>query len=107
MCSDQVLSVSTSPDEVLAATAFLRNCGATTEFSSIVSIHRKSEGFLDKQDIVFIAKGRHQLSLDWSAARKLSIKCSTCSRAIVFRQVVVVGNIDVDYQLGSAVVSQK
>lgn len=61
----------------------------------------KSEKFSDKQGLVFVAKGRHQLSLDWSKPKTLSIKCPTCFRETVFRQVVVMGNIDVNYQLGS------
>jgi len=106
-CSDQVLSESTSPNGVLIATSFVRNCGATTDFSSIVTVHRKSDGLGSNQDMVFVAEGRHQLSLNWSDATTFAVKCDTCSRASIFRQVAIVGDININYQVGSTIVEQK
>ena len=106
-CADQVLSESASPNGVLIATSFVRNCGATTDFSSIVSLHRKSDGLGTDQDMVFVAKGRHQLSLRWSDATTLAVRCDTCSRASIFRQVAIAGDVNIDYQVGSTIVEQK
>ena len=65
----------------------------------MVSIHKKSEGFRSDQDIVFVAKGRHQLLVGWSSPTTISIGCLSCSRTKIFRQVMVLGDIDVVYQL--------
>lgn len=99
VCADQVVSQADSPDAVLAITSFVRNCGATTDYSSMVSVHRKSEGFRDEQDVVFVAKGRHDLSIKWTRPRALLIACSSCKRKQIFRQVTALGDIDVAYQL--------
>ena len=101
-CSDEIVSETTSPDGVLTATSFVRNCGATTDFSSIVSIHRKSEGFGNDDDIVFVVKGQYELTPNWTDAKTLSIECYGCVRANIFRQVSALGSIDMVYQLGSA-----
>ena len=101
LCSDQVTSEVTSPDGILAATAFIRDCGATTQASSVVSVHRVSEGFRDSDDLVFVAQGQHPLSLRWDGPRSLTITCSTCSRKHVFRHVRVLGDVDVVLELGA------
>ena len=97
-CSDQVVSHTDSPDAVLTVTSFVRNCGATTDYSSKVSVHRKSEGFRDEQDVIFVVKGRHDLSINWTGPRALSIACSSCGRRETFRQLTALGDIDVAYQ---------
>jgi len=98
-CSDEILSETTSPDGVLTATFFIRNCGATTDFSSIVSIHRKSEGFRNDDGIVFVANGQNQPTLNWTDAKTLSIECRECTRTNIFRQVSALGNVDLVYHL--------
>ena len=101
LCSDTVVSEVTSPDGAMTATWFVRNCGATTEFSSIVSVHRKSEGFRNERDIVFVVAFRPQLSLTWTGRRTLSVECEGCLRANVFRKVTALGSIDIVYPQGS------
>lgn len=107
LCSDEVASEVVSPDGVLAATWFVRNCGATTDFSSIVSVHRKSEGYRDDQDIVFVVAGRAHLVITWIGPNTLSIECADCRRADIFRQVAAFGSVDIMCQLPSSSVPDR
>ena len=94
-CSDKVNAESSSPDNVLKATWFERDCGATTDFSEIVSIHKPDNTYKDDSDIVFVAKGRGQIHLSWSGPRHLSIECIGCQRKDIFKEVSKIGDIDV------------
>ncbi len=98
-CSDQVVSELMSPDAALTATSFVRNCGATTDFSSQVSVHGESAGFREDREIVFIARGRHDLVVSWTGPKALSVRCLSCARKDVFRQVAALGNIDITFDL--------
>ena len=101
-CSDQVSGEVLSADGVLNATSFVRNCGATTDLTSIVSIHRNDEGFRDDKSFVFVAKGRHQLVVTWVGPKALSIRCPGCARADIFREVTALGHVDIVFDMASA-----
>jgi hypothetical protein len=107
VCSDEAVSNTSSPDAVLVATSFVRNCGATTDFSSMVSVHRKDTGFKEEREIVFVAKGRHDLLVSWTGPKTLSIRCTSCGRKDVFRQVVALGSVDVAFDIGSSSLKDK
>jgi len=102
ICSDEVLSQTSPPDGVVTATSFVRNCGATTDFSTIVSVHKSSEGYGNDHDFVFVVKGRPDLKAIWNGPDKLTITCIGCIRANVYRQITVVADIDIIYEIGSA-----
>ena len=96
-CSDKVVAESLSTDKALAATWFVRDCGATTEFSTMVSLHRPDISFRDDASIVLVAKGRGALKVEWTGPRALKIECVGCDRKIIFKQVTVVGDVDISY----------
>ena len=96
-CSDKVVAESLSPDRTLAATWFVRDCGATTEFSTMVSVHRPDITFRDDAGIVFVAKGRGSLKLEWTGPRGLKIECVGCERKMIFKEVTVAGDVDISY----------
>jgi transcription elongation factor Elf1 len=102
ICSDEVLSHTSPPDGVVTATAFVRNCGATTDFSTIVSVHNSSDGYGNEHDFVFVVKGRPDLKAIWNGPNKLIISCANCIRANVFRQITVVADIDIFYEIDAA-----
>ncbi len=102
LCSDQVTSEATSPDGMLTATVFVRNCGATTDFVSKVSLHPKLEGFKDERTLVFVAHGGQPISASWKGPRSLTVECTGCARPDVSYQVTTVGDIDILYLLGSS-----
>jgi hypothetical protein len=101
LCSDKVVHEEISPDGVLTATWLVRDCGATTGLSTIVSVHRTSDTAKDAQQFVFVARGRYGLRLRWVSPRELSVSCGNCTRGDVFREVTVLGGVDVAFHLGA------
>jgi hypothetical protein len=98
VCSEEVIGSARSRDGVLTATWFVKDCGATTDFSTGVSVHRSDSTFKDDGDIVFVVKGRGSLSLLWDGPRSLRIECGGCSRQNVFRRVTSLGDVDISYK---------
>lgn len=97
ICSTDVVQGSRSPDGVLQATWYTKNCGATTDFSTVVSVHRPDSSYKDDSDIVFVAKGKQTIKLTWAAPHRLSVECGSCERANIFREVTKIGDIDVSF----------
>jgi hypothetical protein len=83
----------------LTATVFERDCGATTDYSTIVSLGTPTDGIRDDRFIIFIAKGRKDVSVKWAGPKSLYVECDGCSRDAIFKQVITVGGIDVHYSL--------
>ena len=98
ICDDKVATESLSPDQVLAVTTFTRDCGATTDFSTITTVHKRGSNFRDQDHIVFVAKGIHKLQVDWTAPRTIRIQCFDCLRDQVFREVTKFGDVDLSYK---------
>jgi hypothetical protein len=99
-CSDTPRSKATSADGKLVANFYERNCGATTDFSSMVNVQSASDKFRADEGVLFTAKGRYDLSVAWTGPRMLLITCGNCSRKNIYREVVALGDIDVRYNLG-------
>ena len=95
LCSKDLVQNSRSPDGVLQATWYTNNCGATTDFSTVVIVHRPDSSYTDDSDIVFVAKGKQTIKLTWAAPHQLSVGCPSCERATIFREVTKIGDIDV------------
>jgi hypothetical protein len=98
-CQDVVRSAVLAPGSSLSATYFVRNCGATTDYSSIVSVHATTEAFDTTTRHVFVVRGRHDIDLKWESGGALFVRCRDCRREDVFRQIVVLGTSDVTYEL--------
>lgn len=99
-CTDTPKSKAVSADGQLAVNVYERNCGATTDFSSMVNVQSASDKFRSDEGVLFVAKGRYELSITWTGPRTLLITCPNCSRKNIFREVVALGDIDVRYNLG-------
>lgn len=97
LCSNQLVRAARSPDGTVEATWYVRNCGATTDFSTMVSVHQPNGSYTDDSNLVFAAKGRYNLKLSWAGPRELTIDCEGCSRKNVFRETIRLGNIDVNF----------
>jgi hypothetical protein len=97
LCSNQLVRAVRSQDGIVEATWYVRNCGATTDFSTIVSVHQPNGSYTDDSDLVFIAKGKYDLKLSWSGPRELTIDCKDCSRKNVFRETTHLGDIDINF----------
>ena len=84
LCGNTVVATEISPDRAMKAVLFERNCGATTGFSSQVSVLRADEELPNEGGNVFAAnegRGREATSwggpyvaLQWRNPRTLSLK---------------------------------
>jgi len=99
-CSNTLRSKTLSSDGRLAAVFSERNCGATTDFSSIVNVQTASDRFDSDQGVLFVAKGHYDIAVAWSGPRALLVTCAACSRKNIFREVTALGDIAVRYSLG-------
>ncbi|MBS1799784.1 MAG: hypothetical protein JSS95_08170 [Acidobacteria bacterium] len=101
-CSDALTSELTSDDGQLTARVFERNCGATTDYSSIVNLQKASDKSNANDGVLFVARGQHAISVKWTKTRQLLISCLSCSRKDIFSQAAVVGDIDINYSFGAS-----
>ncbi len=97
LCSNQLVRTARSPDGIVEATWYVRSCGATTDVSTMVSVHQPNSSYTDDSDLVFVAKGKYILELSWSGPRELIIGCEGCLRKNVFRETTHIGDIDVAF----------
>jgi hypothetical protein len=64
-CGNEVTQVATSPSGSMTILAFVRSCGATTGFSTQVSIVRGVEKQVSGAGNVFVVEGRPPLGVRW------------------------------------------
>ena len=77
MCGDENLIEVASPDNRLIASAFVRNCGATTDYVAHVQIRRNRRWF-QEVETVFVAEGVTDPSVRWVTADNIEISCNGC-----------------------------
>lgn len=76
MCGNYMHAELHSPDNEHKAVVFQRDCGATTDFSTQVSILRANEALEDSSGNVMIVRGHpdtHALELEWLSNTELRI----------------------------------
>jgi hypothetical protein len=95
LCSDELVTEVPSPDRALTAAYFVRDCGATTDFVTAVSVRRGRGSYKDRSAQVFVVRGRHKVSLAWTGPRTLVVECSGCERKDVVYQVTVSGDLSI------------
>lgn len=73
-CVDTVEAEALSPDGRYVATVFARNCGATTDYSTHVSLREADDSFDPRtQARVLTLAGKAKVDLEWSTETTLSI----------------------------------
>lgn len=75
-CDDETLQEVKSPNGGFVATVFVRDCGATTDFSTLLSLRKAGQAFSpdkDDQGIQTSFEGRHEVKIRWLSARKLEV----------------------------------
>lgn len=97
-CDNRVESTTVSPDGQLVARVSKRDCGATTDYTSVLNLQRPSDKFDPDDGVLLVAKGQHEISVRWTSPKELLVICPSCSRKDVFREVTVTGDIDVHYE---------
>ena len=87
-CSDRQIVESGSPDGAYLITTFVRNCGATTPFTTRVAL--RGVNIDDSRDHgleLFSVKGQHQIKLEWPESHNLRVVCPDCARADITYQM--------------------
>ena len=85
-CGDQIKAEKASPDLKYTATVYERDCGATTDFSTIVNLRESSAKFNGNDLGAIIVKGQHRIDLVWDGNTRLRLQCSDCRPDDIFKQ---------------------
>lgn len=106
MCTNEVLNTIRSPDETLKVVVFQRDCGATTGFSTQVSLLRQKDGLPNSPGNLFVADtdrgnapsgpgGGPEARISWANSRSLLI--SYHKKARIFQANTDVLGVSVSY----------
>jgi len=106
MCANEPLSVLLSPDEKLSAVVFQRSCGATTGFSTQISVVRSGRALPNDGGNLFVADTDHgraprglgggpEVRLSWVGPRSLRIAYHRNAR--VFRAEQNAAGVSAEY----------
>jgi hypothetical protein len=99
-CADITKAAASSSDNEYIVTYVERNCGATTDYSNLVTIERQAM-LLAPKETVFIVEGQPHLSIGWNNVRELRIRCIKCGagRTRIFKQESSWKDVKVVYDL--------
>jgi hypothetical protein len=90
-CTNTVIEEISSPDGKLIATAFIRDCGATTDFSPQVSLRKAGEP-RPKNGNVFIGNHSQKIDLRWASKTHLRIETD----AVVVKEMTAFEGVTVE-----------
>ena len=73
-CGVEIQSEQQSPGGAITATTLVRNCGATTDFSTTVVLHSTTEPFdSEDADEVLLLEGRRRVVVRWASDSELQL----------------------------------
>ena len=96
-CEDAIKTDVKSPDGKYAATLYERDCGATTDFSTIVSLRANGDDFDGEKGRIFVVEGQPQVNLVWQASNAIRIECSQCQSKDIFKREVKWQDVNISY----------
>jgi hypothetical protein len=85
-CDNTVRYEIKSPDGKYVVTLFERNCGATTDFSTIVSLRESSTEFKADDLGIFVVEGQPKIDLAWDGNTRVRLQCQDCRADDIFKQ---------------------
>jgi hypothetical protein len=92
-CGDETKKEVSSPDGAYVAAFFERNCGATTDYASIVTLRRRGDQFNgDKDEAILVIDGLCAIDLAWTGralAASYANSCSVVSRSGSWHDVAI------------------
>ena len=90
-CGDTVKTEAVSPGGRYVATVFERDCGATADYSTNVSLREVKEPFdPSKQELILTVGGQPTVALEWSTESTLAVvipEAETFTKLGVWRDV--------------------
>jgi hypothetical protein len=94
-CENSAIRSSVSPDGTLNAWVFVRNCGATTPYSTHVSVLSASADSPKDAGNTFVIQERPAVSVEWASPSELAVTFPRHGK--VFHQEPAVSGITVSY----------
>jgi hypothetical protein len=94
-CGNEIVQTVASPSGVHKAVVFRRDCGATTGFTTQLSIIAADDSLPDDAGNLLIADDLFPISIRWLSARRVEIAASPPSR--VYKQRVSVDGVVASY----------
>lgn len=95
MCESQLLQKIESPNGELKAVSYLYDCGATTGFSTQLSILNIDE-LIDSPGNVFISKGTNKLLFKWESDTVLEI--GSTKGLEIFKRETELDSVSITYK---------
>jgi hypothetical protein len=96
LCGNDPLTAEESPDKKHVAMVFLRDCGATTGFSTQVSILDAPGKLQNQPGNILVVEGKHPCSVRWEGNNKLVI--SGLDSAKEFLKLAEYKGIEIKYE---------
>jgi hypothetical protein len=96
LCSNDTVASVTSPSGAHKAVVFVRDCGATTGWSTQVSILRGSERLQNEGGNTLVVEGKTAITVSWQSASAVTL--SGLSNGRLFKQERSVNGIAVTYE---------
>jgi hypothetical protein len=94
LCSDEIIARVRQPHGVLEATALVRNCGATTDYSTLVEL-RNVQSWAEPEDVLAVNGDARGVRISWVSNHDLVIRCPSCERRTIVRFVKMLGDVDI------------
>ena len=96
MCGNDPLHVDASPDGDKVAISFIRDCGATTGYSTHVSVVGAS-GILDNEPgNIFVVEGKRPVTVSWGADNHLVVGAGGSGK--VFKKLDEFEGVTIEYR---------
>jgi hypothetical protein len=97
-CSDTVLTEVVSPDKKHVATVFERDAGATSDYSTLVTVRRILDCFNTEKNRIFVLAGRHVVTVSWDTGTNLYVRYDAQVGDIFKQDNTTIDSIKVTYQ---------
>ena len=96
VCGDERVRNVASPTGAWTASTFVRDCGATTDYATWVTLHSGSR-FNRADDLVLVARGEHGIELSWKDAGHLIVDCRDCGTGQIVTRRTKYSDIEILY----------
>ncbi len=93
-CEDEIASSTPLPGSPSTVLVVHRNCGATTDYSTIIGFDSNADGRIDPDDYFFMAKGRLDINVSVVSGPGIVVTHPT---ADVFRKASIWGHSSITY----------
>ena len=97
VCDDELLKEVKSHNQERVATAYVRNCGATTGYATQVTV-RWTSSSPESTDLVFSVDSKREIQIEWLDDLTLIVRCPNCSENQVYKRVVKQGKVEIKFE---------